>query len=142
MKSGIQRKVDDLGRVVIPAGIRRSLGIREGDVLEVSVQGDKVILSKRVDECVFCHSDRDLQTFRDKAVCASCAGAVGMLGNHVEATFEHDGTARNTPLPDLPDPPQTEGEAGAVPDGRLRMVRDEADTLVTHEELPASTTAW
>jgi AbrB family transcriptional regulator, transcriptional pleiotropic regulator of transition state genes len=77
MKTGIQRKVDDLGRVVIPVGIRRSLGIREGDPLDVHVEGDRVILSKPTDECVFCGAKEALRSFRGKPVCGSCAAAIG-----------------------------------------------------------------
>ncbi|MFJ8102829.1 AbrB/MazE/SpoVT family DNA-binding domain-containing protein [Lysinibacillus sp. NPDC096212] len=47
MKStGIVRKVDDLGRVVVPKELRRALGIDEGDPVEIFTDGDKVILKK------------------------------------------------------------------------------------------------
>ncbi len=143
MKSGTRRKVDDLGRVVIPAGIRRSLGIREGDALEVSVRADEVVLSKPVDQCVFCHCDQELHTFRDKAICVSCAAAVGMLDKGEEpASGRSEGTSGDTPLSPWPDAPPTERRALAVHEGGLRVVRSEAATPVDHEERPASTTAW
>ena len=54
--TGMVRKVDDLGRVVVPAEMRKSFGIREGDYLDISVEEDRIILSKRQDACVFCRS--------------------------------------------------------------------------------------
>ena len=78
-RSGIVRKVDHLGRVVIPSTIRRSLGIGEGDELEVTVEGDRVVLARPDDRCTFCGSDQHLSTFRRKAVCWSCAAALRAL---------------------------------------------------------------
>jgi transcriptional pleiotropic regulator of transition state genes len=71
--SGIRRKVDDLGRVVIPAAIRRSLGIREGDAVEVTVEGERVVLSRPHDACVFCgREEDDPARFRGRLVCHTC----------------------------------------------------------------------
>ena len=78
--TGIRRKIDDLGRVVIPAGIRRSLEIREGDPLNVSVDGDRIVLSKPRDRCVFCATEAGLAAFRGKSVCVECITSVGRLG--------------------------------------------------------------
>ncbi len=47
MDTGIARKIDDLGRIVIPAETRRLLHIREGDELAIEVEGDRIILRKR-----------------------------------------------------------------------------------------------
>ena len=61
MKStGIVRKVDELGRIVLPIEMRRTLDIAEQDTLEVYVEGDSIILRKYQDACVFCDSVRDL----------------------------------------------------------------------------------
>ena len=47
MKStGIVRKVDELGRIVLPIELRRNLDINEKDALEIFVDDDKVILKK------------------------------------------------------------------------------------------------
>ncbi len=70
--SGIRRKVDDLGRVVIPVGLRRNLGIDEGDLLEFSVEGERIILARPSDRCVLCAADTSLVEFRGRRVCASC----------------------------------------------------------------------
>ncbi len=142
MRSGIRRKVDDLGRVVIPAGIRRSLGIREGDALEVSIQGDEVVLSKPAEQCVFCRSRRNLRTFRDKAVCVPCAAGVGMLESGPEAVaHEPDDAAPEVPVPPWPAVATAESPPAAASQG-LRVVRNETSSRGERHELPASTTAW
>jgi transcriptional pleiotropic regulator of transition state genes len=69
---GVVRRVDDLGRIVIPVEIRRRFGIEIRDPLEISVRGDTIVLSKPHDACVFCGGRRALQPFHDRMVCASC----------------------------------------------------------------------
>lgn len=77
MKStGIVRKVDELGRVVIPIELRRTLGIDEKDALEIYVDQEKIILKKYEPACVFCGSADDVQNFRGKLVCRECAQAM------------------------------------------------------------------
>ncbi|KAB2953014.1 AbrB/MazE/SpoVT family DNA-binding domain-containing protein [Heliorestis acidaminivorans] len=74
MKStGIVRKVDELGRVVIPIELRRTLGIDEKDALEIYVDHEKIILRKYEPACVFCGSAVEVQNFRGKIVCKECA---------------------------------------------------------------------
>lgn len=73
MKStGIVRKVDELGRVVIPIELRRTLYIQERDSLEIYVDGDKIILRKYEPACVFCGNANDVVIFRGKNVCKEC----------------------------------------------------------------------
>ncbi len=73
MKStGIVRKVDELGRVVIPIELRRTLDIGEKDALEIYVDGDKIILRKYEPACIFCGNARDVENFRGKRVCRKC----------------------------------------------------------------------
>ncbi|MBC9786547.1 AbrB/MazE/SpoVT family DNA-binding domain-containing protein [Heliobacillus mobilis] len=74
MKStGIVRKVDELGRVVIPIELRRTMGIDEKDPLEIYVDAEKIILKKYEPACIFCGSAVDVQNFRGKVVCKECA---------------------------------------------------------------------
>jgi transcriptional pleiotropic regulator of transition state genes len=73
MKStGVVRKVDELGRVVIPIELRRTLGIEEKDALEIYVDDEKIILKKYEPGCVFCGNARDIQLYRGKLVCRDC----------------------------------------------------------------------
>ena len=81
MKStGIVRKVDELGRIVLPIGLRRTLDISEKDALEIYVEGDKIILHKEHDACVFCDSTRNLTDFKGRFVCADCLGKLKAKG--------------------------------------------------------------
>lgn len=90
MKStGVVRKIDELGRIVLPSEIRRVFGIHEGDELDISVDGERVILEKRQDVCLFCSSQEDLVEFRDRRVCAKCAGELGTQGR-VEVRLPDD----------------------------------------------------
>lgn len=73
MKStGIVRKVDELGRIVLPIEMRRTLDIAERDALEIYVDGSSVILKKYKPSCVFCDGVKDVQTFHGKNICPKC----------------------------------------------------------------------
>lgn len=73
MKStGIVRKVDELGRIVIPIELRRTLDIAEKDSLEIFVDGERIILAKHEDSCVFCGKTKNLTVYRGKNLCESC----------------------------------------------------------------------
>lgn len=73
MKStGIVRKVDELGRIVLPVELRRTLDIAERDPLEIFVEGDTVILRKYQPTCIFCDETRGIVSFKGKNVCPSC----------------------------------------------------------------------
>jgi transcriptional pleiotropic regulator of transition state genes len=66
------RKVDQLGRIVLPAEIRRMFGIQAGDLVEISVDARHILLSKLEDRCVFCGSAAQLVEFAGKRVCRDC----------------------------------------------------------------------
>lgn len=73
MKStGIVRKVDELGRVVLPIELRRNLNIAEKDSLEIYVDGDNIILRKYQPACIFCDNASDIVTYKGKNVCKNC----------------------------------------------------------------------
>lgn len=73
MKStGIVRKVDELGRVVLPIELRRTLDIEEKDVLEIYVDGATVILKKYVPACIFCDNADNIKVFKGKNICSNC----------------------------------------------------------------------
>lgn len=74
MKStGIIRKVDELGRVVIPIELRNTLKIAEKDPIEIFVDGSSIILKKHEPNCIFCGNSKKLVTYKDKLVCVKCA---------------------------------------------------------------------
>ena len=66
------RKVDDLGRIVLPAEMRRMFGIRAGDELEIAVEGSAILLRKVETRCVFCNGVDRLTEFRGKQLCEAC----------------------------------------------------------------------
>lgn len=81
MKStGVVRKIDELGRIVLPSELRKVFGIREGDQLDISVEGENIILTKRQDLCLFCGAENPSIEYRDRMVCDSCAGELGAKG--------------------------------------------------------------
>lgn len=77
MKStGVVRKIDELGRIVLPSELRKVFGIREGDELEISVDGERVILQKRRDLCLFCGAEEPAIEHKGRKVCVPCAAEV------------------------------------------------------------------
>ena len=74
--TGIVRRVDELGRVVIPIELRRTLGIDEKDALEIYVDHERIILKKYEPACVFCGNAEDVQNFKGKNVCQECLQAM------------------------------------------------------------------
>ena len=73
MKStGIVRKVDELGRVVLPIELRRTLDVAERDELEIYLEDDKIVLRKYEPTCVFCSATKGLITYHGRTVCREC----------------------------------------------------------------------
>ena len=73
MKStGITRNLDELGRIVLPIELRKTLDINIKDPLEIYVEGNMIILKKYAPGCVICGNMRDLINFKDKQVCRKC----------------------------------------------------------------------
>lgn len=102
------RKVDDLGRIVLPVEMRRMFGIQPGDELQIAVDGACILLHKPHPGCVFCDGIDGLGAYRGKPVCRSCArGLVGfgeVAGGSDVAVPEPEG--------DLVDPPLGDAELG------------------------------
>ena len=73
MKStGIVRRIDQLGRIVLPAELRRTLNIGERETMEIFVDGSSIVLKKYSPTCIFCDSARDLVLFKGKNICTRC----------------------------------------------------------------------
>jgi transcriptional pleiotropic regulator of transition state genes len=71
--TGVVRRIDELGRVVVPSELRRIIRLREGDELEISLDGDRIILQKRQDVCLFCSAENPELEFKDRRICHGCA---------------------------------------------------------------------
>lgn len=80
MKStGIIRRVDELGRVVIPIEIRNQFDIAEKDPIEIYVNGSSIVLKKFEQTCIFCGNKENLLDFSGKLICEDCSEKIGNL---------------------------------------------------------------
>ncbi len=76
---GIVRKIDELGRVVLPKEFRRMLNINNGDDVEILFYGDSIGVRKFEPFCVLCTGKSDLVEFEDKFICRKCREAIATL---------------------------------------------------------------
>ena len=74
--TGIVRRVDELGRIVLPVELRRTLDIEEKDQLEIFLEEDKIILRKFDPACLFCGGAQELVSYKGKNVCQRCLDAL------------------------------------------------------------------
>ncbi len=80
MKStGIVRKVDELGRIVLPIEMRRTLDIAEKDALEIYVDGEDIILHKYQASCIFCDNVKGIITYKGRFLCPECIKSIKEL---------------------------------------------------------------
>ena len=70
--TGIVRKVDELGRIVLPVELRRTLDIAEKDALEIYIDRANIILKKYEPACIFCGDAKDVINYRGKNICRAC----------------------------------------------------------------------
>ncbi len=77
MKSnGIVRKIDELGRIVIPMEIRNTLDLKSRDSIQISLEDERIVLTKYGDKCVFCGNQDKLKSYMGKQICQKCTGEV------------------------------------------------------------------
>jgi transcriptional pleiotropic regulator of transition state genes len=76
---GIVRKVDELGRIVLPMELRRTFNIQKEDPIEIYVDGDSIILKKYEPACIFCGSATDVRQIHGKNVCQACIDEMKLL---------------------------------------------------------------
>lgn len=74
--TGIVRKLDELGRIVLPIEMRRTFGLAEKDAVEIYVEGDCIILKKHEPNCAFCGEAKNLVDYKGKLVCKHCIKAM------------------------------------------------------------------
>ena len=77
--TGMVRRVDELGRVVIPIEIRNQFGISVKDPLEIYVEEGSIILKKHEEACIFCGGKKSLSEYRNKLICSKCASHIASL---------------------------------------------------------------
>ncbi len=74
--SGIVRKLDSIGRIVIPKEIRNVLGINDGDFMEIIKVDNEVVVRRYIKGCIFCGSDKGGFNFKDILICNECREAL------------------------------------------------------------------
>ena len=72
----VYRRVDELGRIVIPKEIRDSQEINIKDPMEIYTDGNTIILRKVEDSCIFCGRTKDISKFNDKTICSKCIESI------------------------------------------------------------------
>ncbi len=77
--AGIVRKIDPVGRVVIPMEIRKLMGLKYGDPMEIVAEKDRIVLKKFSEMCVFCNQTKNLKIFKDKKICDKCLKELALL---------------------------------------------------------------
>ena len=77
--TGIVRKLDSLGRIVIPMEIRRVLHLNMKDMVEIFTEGESIVIKKHQWRCVFCDSAEELVLYKTKRICASCQKAITQM---------------------------------------------------------------
>ena len=77
--TGMVRRVDELGRIVLPAEIRQAMDIKVKDSLEIYTDGDSIVLKKYQQSCVFCEEGENLVQFFDKRICPACLEKIRAL---------------------------------------------------------------
>ncbi|MBR6736257.1 MAG: AbrB/MazE/SpoVT family DNA-binding domain-containing protein [Oscillospiraceae bacterium] len=77
--TGIVRKIDDLGRIVIPIELRKTLGLSVRDDIEIIAEEDRIVLKRYSPACMICGSAENVKSYMDKKVCANCIEELGKL---------------------------------------------------------------
>lgn len=80
--AGVVRKVDQLGRIVLPKSLRKRYQMNEGDPVEILVQGDHIILERYRPKCVFRGSMDGVSEFKERHICAQCMSEMNQLPIH------------------------------------------------------------
>jgi len=78
--AGITRNIDRLGRIVVPIEFRRALGIGDHDPVEISLDANRIVVTKVERTCVFCAATDDLLRHRDRPVCRPCVADLSRTG--------------------------------------------------------------
>ena len=73
---GVIRKIDGLGRIVVPKSMCKALHIEENDELDITMEGERIVLRKRQDRCVFCDGAEELMIYNGRRICAACVRGV------------------------------------------------------------------
>lgn len=80
--TGMLRKVDELGRIVIPKELRRQYNVEDNkDFFEIFVEDDAIILKKYQPSCIFCGELKEISSYKGRNICSSCIQSISNLTN-------------------------------------------------------------
>lgn len=77
--AGVVRKVDQLGRIVLPKSLRKRYRMNVGDPVEILIQGEHILLERYRPKCLFCNSTEQVSEYREKYLCRSCMGEMAQF---------------------------------------------------------------
>lgn len=77
--TGIVRRLDNLGRVVLPAEMRRLMQVRDNDEVEMFMEDGRIIVRKYLPSCLFCGNNNNLVEYHEQMVCAECRATLGQM---------------------------------------------------------------
>ncbi len=77
--TGIVRKLDDLGRIVLPIELRRLLDLEVGSSIEIYTDNDSIVLKKYQPSCIFCGGEGDLKQYNNRSLCKGCREEIQVL---------------------------------------------------------------
>lgn len=69
---GVVRKLDEMGRLVLPKELRITFNLKEKDAVEIFVEEKEIILRKYEPSCLFCGNAKDISTYKEKKICINC----------------------------------------------------------------------
>jgi len=78
-KTGITRAIDEVGRIVLPKELRATMDLNTKDELDISVEGDRIILRKIQPSCIFCGNSENLVEFKENKICSNCIAEIAKL---------------------------------------------------------------
>ena len=78
-KTGITRAIDEVGRIVLPKELRATMDLNTKDELDISVEGDRIILKKIQPSCIFCGNSENLVIFKEIKICQNCVEKIAKL---------------------------------------------------------------
>ena len=81
--TGIVRKIDELGRVVIPMDLRKRFDLKEGDAVEIYIQDNMIVLKKYQPFCIFCGGSNDVFSISGKMMCKECAQRAKIIADNM-----------------------------------------------------------
>lgn len=80
-KTGITRAIDEVGRIVLPKELRATMELNTKDELDISVEGDRIILRKIQPSCIFCGNSENLAEFKENKICRNCIAEIAKMNN-------------------------------------------------------------